>query len=82
MRESKDQKTLEHEWEIPEGAIDGLNEMIKEEESGLERGQMNRGGSGLYAVKPLPMVNSMNFFYLDISLAGNFSCFFLVMNVG
>ena len=74
MRESKDQETLEHEWKIPEGAIDGLNEMIKEEESGLERGQMNRGGSGLYAVKPLPMVNSM-ISYLDISLAGDF--FFL-----
>lgn len=58
MRESKDQMTLDHEWEIPEGAIDGLNEMIKEEDSGLERGQMNRGGSGLYLVKSLPMFNS------------------------
>lgn len=62
MRESKDQNILEHEWDIPEGAIDGLDEMIKGDESGLERGETNnRGGSGLYAVKPLPMVNSMIF---------------------
>ena len=59
MRETKDQKTLDHEWEIPEGAIDGLNDILKKDEPGLERGQMNRGGSGLYVVKPLPMFNGM-----------------------
>lgn len=63
MRESKDQETLDHEWEIPEGAIDGLNEMLKEDKYDLERGQISRGRFGIYVVKPLPIFNSMGFFF-------------------
>lgn len=59
MRETKDRETLDHEWEIPEGAIDGLKEMLRKDDHEIQRGGVNRGSRRLIIVKSLPISNSM-----------------------
>lgn len=72
MRDSHGQDTLDHEWEMPEGAINKLKEMLKEDGVGdsIERGQVNGKGRGLYVVKPVPISNGMGFFAMTSSCTG------------
>lgn len=63
VREVEGQETLDHEWEIPEGAIDALEKMLQRDgnEADVERGQVDRQGQGVYVVKPLPISNRESF---------------------
>jgi hypothetical protein len=59
MRESEGQETLDHECEIPEGAIQGLNDMIKDGGSPdvVERGEIDARGRGVFMVTSPPIIN-------------------------
>lgn len=63
VREDEGQETLDHGWEIPEGAINALEKMLERggNEADIERGQVNRKGQGLYVVRPLPIFNRESF---------------------
>jgi hypothetical protein len=59
MRENEGQVTIDHEWEIPEGAVNGLADMLKEDENGddIGRGQIKPDGAAPFIVKSLPVSN-------------------------
>lgn len=59
MRESEGQATIDHEWEIPEDAVNGLADMLKKDEDGdeIDWGQIKPTGSAPHVIKPLSIFN-------------------------